>query len=50
MKTTIRLVDKDGKTTLQLLDLKYKEKVVAEKELSRGDHLWLIQELARRIS
>lgn len=49
MKTTIRLVRAEGKTVLQLLDLKYREKVVAEKELTRGDHIWLIQELAKEL-
>ena len=49
MKTTLRFVKKDGKVTIQICDLKYKNRVVAEKELSRLDCCWIIQELAKEI-
>ncbi len=49
MKTSIRIVKFEGKTFLQLIDLKYKNRVVAEKELSNNDCIWLIKELAKEV-
>lgn len=49
MKCSIRFVKKEGKVWIQLIDLKYKNKVAAEKELSRLDCCWIIQELAPHI-
>lgn len=46
MKCSIRFIKKEGKVWIQLMDLKYKERIRAEKELTKQDCAWVIKELA----
>ena len=49
MKTSVRFTTKDGKTTLEITDLKYKDKVVATVDITRETARWLIKELAKEL-
>lgn len=45
MKTSIRLVKSDNKIVLEIMDLKYKNKVVACANITKDDVKWLVPQL-----
>lgn len=45
MKTTLRLVEKDGTMTFEILDLKYKNKVVGAVNVTKADCKWIVPRL-----
>jgi hypothetical protein len=49
MQTSIRFTTKDGKTDLEIIDLKYKNRVVATIKLTQDTVRWLIKELAKEL-
>jgi hypothetical protein len=49
MKVSIRFVRKEGKCTLEVIDLKYKNKVVASLPVTSDEARYLISELAKEL-
>jgi hypothetical protein len=45
MKTSIRLVKANGVVTIEIIDLKYKNKVVASYTCKKEDVKWLVPQL-----
>lgn len=49
MKTSVRIAEEHGKKYLEIIDLKYKDKVVASVEINKSTARFLVRELAKEI-
>lgn len=49
MKVSIRFVRKEGKCEMEVIDLKYKNKVVASYDITSDNARYLIRELAKEL-
>jgi hypothetical protein len=49
MKTSVRFVKVSGDTYLEVIDLKYKNKVVGAVKIDKSTARWMVRELAKEI-